>query len=118
MSNTANFGAYADAFEKALLDDHKEIRELAAWYLVKAEDLNLAQWLENATNKPTRARYIAARLVVTKLEKHLHVKKGDLPPGDWDTVIDNPNLLGQYRDTLRAWAEWANENQRFSSDFF
>ena len=106
------------AFEKALLDDFQEIRDVAAWYLVKAEDLELAQWLEQAAEMPTRARYMAARLIVPALEQHLHVKKGDLPADDWDTAVNRPPGIKQYQDTLGTWAEWARENPRFSSDFF
>jgi len=61
---------------------------------------------------------MGARLIVSRLEEHLHVKKGDLPAADWDTVVNSPPTLKQYRDTLQAWAQWARENPRYSSRFF
>lgn len=106
------------AFEKALRDSDPRVRETAAWYLARAEDLDLAEWLGWAAEEPTRARYMAAHLIIPQLEKQWHEQKGRLPAADWDTATHNPGMLEQFRQTVRAWAEWAQENPRFSSDFF
>ena len=106
------------AFEKALRDSDLQVREKAAWYLAKAEKVGLAEWLNRAAEEPTRARYMAAHLIISRLEKNWDEQKGRMPSDDWDMAARNPAVLEQFRETMRAWAEWAQENPRFSSNFF
>jgi HEAT repeats len=106
------------ALEKALRDEDEKVRETAAWCLAKGEGLELAEWLNQVAKEPTRARYMAARQAVKELEAYLHDTRGELPTDDWDTVADDRKALRQFRDTVRAWAAWAEKNPRYSAKFF
>ncbi|MHC4212410.1 MAG: HEAT repeat domain-containing protein [Planctomycetota bacterium] len=105
-------------FEAAIEDEDEQVRIKVARYLAGSEGLDLDQWLEVAVNKPTAARYIAANSIIKQLEKKWNITKGQFPDVTWKEASNNPEVLEQYRKVVRAWQEWASENERFSSQFF
>ena len=105
-------------FELAIEDEDEEVRIKAARYLAGAEGLDLDQWLEVAAKEPTVARYIAANYIIKQLEKKWNITKGQFPDVTWKDASNNPEVVEQYRKVVRAWQEWASENERFSSQFF
>ena len=90
----------------------------AARYLAAAERLDLAAWLAIAADQPTHARYLAARSVIGELEKTWHTNKGSLPEAPWEKAEADEDILSQFRNVVRAWASWAQENSRTSARFF
>ena len=105
-------------FGSAVEDSDEEVRMTAARYLAAAERLDLAAWLAIAADQPTHARYLAARSVIGELEKTWHTNKGSLPEAPWEKAEADEDILSQFRNVVRAWASWAQENSRTSARFF
>ncbi|MHC4483514.1 MAG: HEAT repeat domain-containing protein, partial [Planctomycetota bacterium] len=105
-------------FEKALDDENEEVRIIAASYLAAAEWLNLDEWLDVAARKPTKARYLAARSIIKRIEEHWNITKGELPGASWEEASKSLETLEQYRKVVQAWQKWASEHLRYSSAFF
>lgn len=105
-------------FERAIGDENEEVRTIAARYLAAAEWLDLDEWLDEAANKPTNARYLAVRSIVAQLENAWNITKGELPSVSWEEASKSSEKLEQFRNVVRAWQKWASENLRFSSGFF
>jgi len=104
--------------EVAVLDDHAEIRIKAARYLAAAEWLDLSEWLDLTANDLTYARYLAAHSIIQELERTWNTTKGPVPALTNEQFLANQHLLEPYRLVIRAWHVWADENQRFSQQFF
>ena len=105
-------------FEGAVEDDDKRVSMAAARYLAAAERLGLAEWLALAADKPTHARYLAARSVIGDLERTWHATKGDLPTVPWKEAQGAADQLKKLSTVLAAWEAWARENPKFSHSFF
>jgi len=106
------------AFETAINDADHRTALTAARYLAAYEELDLADWLARAAQKPTKARYLAARSIVEQLERTWRLKTGDLPTARWEDAAQAPDGLKLFKKALRAWEQWARENPRFSRGFF
>jgi len=105
-------------FASAVEDNDEEVRMTAARYLAAAERLDLAEWLAVAADQATHARYLAARSVIGELEKTWHTNKGALPKAPWEKAEADEGILAQFRNVVRAWTSWAQENPRTSARFF
>jgi len=105
---------------KAAMEDALEgpAGPTAARYLAAYEGLDLADWLAATADKPTPARYLAARSIVAELDRTWETSKGQLPAVSWEQAAKEPAALEQFRQTMRAWQSWARENPRHSAHFF
>jgi len=61
--------AVKQTFEKAVADEDPIIAPTASRYLAASEGLNLADWLAAASQRPTHARFLAARFIIADLDK-------------------------------------------------
>ncbi len=108
----------AAAMAVAAGDSHAPTAHIAARYLAAAEELDLTDWLTAVAAKPTHARYVAARAIISGIAADWNVDLGPLPTAGWAEARGDPAVLGQFRKTVIAWAGWAREHPSFAGRFF